>query len=203
MSTHEAILERSPIASLPWDTKRGSASMLLFILTEAMLFVSLFFGYFYLGAHNDHWPLDELPKLHLATIMLIVLLASSVVLYFGEEASKKGKTGRARLLLAATIAMGVVFVAIQVLEYRNHLRTLKPWTDAYGSAFYTITSLHALHVLVGLAMLVYVLLLPDIEGKVRPPHRPYHNAALYWHFVDIVWLCVVLLLYYLPHVNRH
>lgn len=202
MSTAKAILRDPPIASLPWDTSRGSISMLLFITTEGMLFVSLFFGYFYLGAHNDRWPLDELPKWHLATIMLVLLLASSVVLYFGEEASKKGEVFRARLFMLATVGMGIAFVVLQVFEYKDHLKTLRPTTDAYGSIFYTITSFHALHVFVGLAMLIYTLLLPDIEGKVRPPHRPYHNASLYWHFVDLVWLVVVLLLYYLPHVNR-
>jgi len=201
VSTTKAILREPPIASLPWDTLRGSASMLLFMLTEAMLFVSLFFGYFYLGAHNERWPMDDAPKLKLATIMLVLLLASSVVLYFGEEASKKGRSGRARVLLALTIAMGVAFVVLQVFEYKDHLRTLRPTTDAYGSIFYTITSFHALHVFVGLGMLVYTLLLPDIEGRVRLPHRPYHNAALYWHFVDIVWVFVVLLLYYLPHLG--
>jgi heme/copper-type cytochrome/quinol oxidase subunit 3 len=201
MTTHKAVLLDPPIASLPWDAKRGSASMVLFILTEAMLFVSLFFGYFYLGAWNDRWPLDELPKLKLATVMLALLIASSVVLYFGEEASKKGRSGRARLLLAATIAMGLVFMVLQVFETKDHLRTLLPTTDAYGSIFYTITSLHALHLLLGLAMLGYTLLLPDLEGRVRPPHRPYHNAALYWHFVDVIWVWVVLLLYYLPHLQ--
>lgn len=202
MKTAEAIVVDSPIAALPWDEVRGTASMWLFILTEAMLFVSLFFGYFYLGGHNDRWPLDELPKLKLVSIMLALLVASSIVVYFGEEASKKGRRGRARLLLGITILMGLAFVVLQVLEYRDHLRTLKPGTDAYGSIFYTITSFHALHLFVGLGMLVYVLLLPDIEGKVRPPHRPYHNAALYWHFVDFVWVWVVALLYYLPHLQR-
>jgi cytochrome c oxidase subunit III len=202
MSTAKAVLRDPPIASLPWDTSRGSISMLLFITTEGMLFVSMFFGYFYLGAHNDRWPLDELPKWHLATIMLVLLLASSVVLYFGEEASKRGEVFRARLFMLATVVMGIAFVVLQVFEYKDHLQTLRPTTDAYGSIFYTITSFHALHVFVGLAMLIYTLLLPDIEGKIRPPHRPYHNASLYWHFVDIVWVMVVLLLYYLPHVNR-
>lgn len=200
--THKGLLREPPIPTLPWDTARGSMSMWMFMATEAMLFVSMFFSYFYLGAWNSRWPLDELPKLKLATIMLVVLLASSVVLYMGERMSRQGRTGLARVLLGATILMGCGFIVIQVFEYKDHLKTLLPTTDAYGSIFYTITTLHFLHVVVGLAVLTYTLLLPDIEGKKRLPHRPYHNAALYWHFVDTVWVFVVVLLYYSPHLQR-
>lgn len=201
MKTAKALLVHPPIASLPWDDRRGTASMLMFISTEAMLFVSLFFGYFYLGAHQDKWPMDEPPKMLLATILLVILVASSGVMFAAEQASKAGRSGVARALLGLVIVMGVVFMVIQTFEYKDHLQHLRPTTDAYGSMFYTITSLHALHVIVGLGMLCYVFVLPDLEGKIRPPHRPLHNAGLYWHFVDTVWVFVVLLLYYLPNVS--
>ncbi|WP_051241582.1 cytochrome c oxidase subunit 3 [Azohydromonas australica] len=198
----DSSLVRPPIAALSWDDRRGSASMLWFIATEAMLFVALFFAYFYLGALNSQWPLDEPPKLLKASAMLLVLLTSSAVLWKAEQASKAGNTARARLWLGGTIVLGLVFIAIQVSEYREHLRKLKPSADAYASIFYTITSFHALHLIVGLLMLSYVLFLPDLEGKEKPPHRPLHNAGLYWHFVDTVWVLVVALLYVLPNLHR-
>jgi cytochrome c oxidase subunit III len=107
-----------------------------------------------------------------------------------------------RALLAVTILMGLGFMALQVIEYREHLKTLQPQSDAYGSIFYTITSFHALHLVVGLSMLAYVLILPRYEPVDRPPHKPYHNAALYWHFVDIVWGFIVAILYVAPNLQR-
>lgn len=190
------------LRTLPWDNRRGTASMVLFIVTEAMLFVALFFVYFYLGRGQVHWPTDAPPKLTLALIMLVVLLASSVILQWGENVSRRGREGAARLSLGITILLGLAFLGLQVLEYRDHLRTLLPTTDAYGSIFYTITSLHGAHLLLGLLMLVYVLVLPKLEPTQRPPHRPLHNASLYWHFVDGAWVFIVGLLYVLPHLQR-
>lgn len=190
------------IAELPLDDRRGSLSMAMFIATEAMLFVALFFAYFFIASGVVRWPMDEPPKLPLALTMLVVLLASSAVIWWAERASRRGNSGGARLGIAATLAMAVGFMTLQVFEYRDHWKTLQPQTDAYGSIFYTITSFHALHVMVGMAMLGYVLLLPDLEGRFEPPHRPLHNAALYWHFVDAVWVVVVALLYLLPNF-RH
>src|SRR5690242_901330 len=182
------------------DHRRGSQAMLMFIITEAMLFVMFFFAYYYLGHNAPKWP-TELPKLTKPLIMLAILLSSSVVLYGGEEASKTGAFGRARLFTAITILMGVMFLGVQYTEYAEHLKTLRPTDNAYGSIFYTITSFHAAHLVLGLLMLVYVLMLPAVHiGKAeKPPHDSLHVAALYWHFVDAVWLVIVTLLYVAPH----
>jgi heme/copper-type cytochrome/quinol oxidase subunit 3 len=90
---------------------------------------------------------------------------------------------------------------VQTLEYQHHLQKLQPASDAYGSIFYAITGLHAAHVILGVLMLAYVLLLPDIKGEHKPPHRPLYNASLYWHFVDLVWIVIVSLIYLAPNVT--
>jgi heme/copper-type cytochrome/quinol oxidase subunit 3 len=193
----------SPLpASLPLDEKRGTAGMLLFILSEALLFACLFFSYFYLGRDEPRWPMHPPPALTLVTVMLAVLLLSSAVLYFGERALENGHNSLARLAVIGTLLLAAGFVVLQVFEYRNHLQELKPTTDAYGSIFYTITSFHALHLLLGMGMLTYVLFLPALEHADRPPHRSLHNTALYWHFVDLVWIFIVAVLYYAPHGVR-
>ena len=184
------------------DDRRGTWAMVMFIVTEATLFGFLFFTYYYI-AFNWRGPYPPAPpKLTLALVMLGVLLASSGVLHLGERAEKAGSIGMARLAVAATVAMGIGFLALQALEYRNHLKELKPTTDAYGSIFYTITSVHGAHLVLGLLMLVYVLVLPEIGPGRKPPHRGLHNAALYWHFVDFVWLIIVGLLYVVPNIRR-
>ena len=184
------------------DHRRGSQAMLMFIITEAMLFVMFFFSYYYMGHDAQKWP-TELPKLRLALIMLVVLVSSSGVLYMGEEAAKKGEFGRAKLWTAGTVVMGIAFLVLQVFEYREHMKTLLPTTNAYGSIFYTITSFHGAHLVLGLLMLLYVLILPGPHlGKAeKPPHHCLHNAAMYWHFVDAVWVFIVGLLYVAPHLT--
>lgn len=201
MNVGVAAAER-PIPHDVIDDRRGTWGMLLFIATEATLFLILFFSYYYL-AHLSRgpWP-PEPPKLTLALIMLGVLLISSGVLHWGELAEKAGRKAAARLAIAATVILGLGFLTLQVFEYRDHLKTLKPTTDAYGSIFYTITSFHAAHLILGLLMLCYVFALPEIGPNRKPPHRALHNAGLYWHFVDLIWLIVVLLLYVVPNIRR-
>ena len=87
------------------------------------------------------------------------------------------------------------------MEYHKHLKHLTPQMNAYGSTFYTITTFHVAHVILGLLMLGYVLILPQVGRTDRPPHRAYSDAALYWHFVDVVWVFVVALLYVLPNLR--
>jgi heme/copper-type cytochrome/quinol oxidase subunit 3 len=198
-------LALEPLVDVPRsvvDHRRGSQAMLMFIVTEAMLFLMFFFAYYYLGHNKPAWP-TELPKLTLALVMLAVLLSSSLVLHAGERAVKVGRFAQAKVWTAVTVLMGVAFLVLQVFEYRDHLKTLTPQTNAYGSLFYTITSFHAAHVILGLLMLAYVLLLPAAHlGKAeKPPHNCLHNAAMYWHFVDAVWVVIVALLYVAPHVT--
>lgn len=197
MSTSNPVLLRE----LPWDESRGTGGMYLFMMTEAFLFIVLFFAYFFLGAQAPKWPLDEPPKLVLASIMLVLLVSSSFVLYIGEQFGKRGNERAARMFTSATVGMGIAFLVLQFFEYRNHLRTLTPFTDAYGSIFYTITSFHAAHLILGLCMLIYVVSLPKLEHTDRSPYRSLHNAGLYWHFVDGVWVVVVSAMYYLPHLQ--
>jgi heme/copper-type cytochrome/quinol oxidase subunit 3 len=184
------------------DNRRGTWAMAMFIATEATLFVMLFFSYYYLGhVARGPWP-PEPPKLTLPLVMLAVLSISSAVLHAGERAEQSGQIPRARLSIAATVVLGVAFLVLQALEYRDHLKTLLPTTNAYGSIFYTLTSFHAAHVALGILMLGYVLILPELGPGAKPPHRPLHNVSMYWHFVDLVWVVVVALIYVAPNLQR-
>jgi len=185
--------------SLPDEVERGTHGMVLFIVTEGVLFLVLFFAYFYLGHRSGPWPTHP-PKLTSALLMLAVLLLSSVVLWWGERRERRGGERGARAAITATVLLGLAFLGLQAREYQERLRELRPSTDAYGSVFYLITSFHGVHVVMGLAMLLYVLVLPWLGAGPRSPHRPLHNAALYWHFVDGVWVTLVAILYLLPKV---
>jgi heme/copper-type cytochrome/quinol oxidase subunit 3 len=186
---------------LPRDEQRGTRAMALFIATEAALFVVLLFAYFYLRAVNSQWMADAPPKLTLALTMLVILLVSSATVFAAEWFAKQRRVIASRLAILATWLLGVVFLCLQFFEYRDHLRVLKPSTDAYGSIFYTITSVHGCHVILGLLMLGYAGLLHHPDHEPEPPYRALHNAAIYWHFVDVVWIVVVALLYVLANAG--
>lgn len=183
------------------DRHRGTSAMKLVIATEAMLFVVLFFGYFFLSAGDPRWLHETPPKLKLALTMLAILLSSSVVMHLGERASNAKRFALARVAIAGTVLLGAIFIVLQVLEYRDHWKHLTPRTNAYGSIFYTITTMHGLHVCSGMLMLLYVLVLPKLDPETELPFRPLHNAGMYWHFVDTVWIFIIAFLYVLPNLR--
>lgn len=184
----------------PYDDKRGTYGILIVIATEACLFISLFFGYFLLGnTEPDRWKVNKPPDLPYGISLLVILVASSFVLIYGERLLKQERYFGARIAMLITFIMGLGFLAMQAFEYLHHWGILTPDTNAYGSMFYTITTLHAAHVIVGLLLLGHVLLLPHYGPSTKVPHRPYVAVSLYWHFVDLVWVGVVIVLYLIPH----
>ena len=190
---------RTRLATLPIDQQRGLNAMWLVILTEAMLFVCMFGAYYYLGSNKDRWGEESPPDLMFPFILLAILLGSSIVLHWGERQVRVERFGAARIALWITVVLGIVFTVIQSIEYVTQWKQLSISSDSYGSIFYTITSLHGAHVIVGLLMLAYVGIQPRFGKTMRSPHKPYETVARYWHFVDVVWIFIVALLYVVPH----
>lgn len=183
------------------DDHRGTYGVMLFILTEAFLFIMLFTAYFYLAKGGWRWLDEKPPALHYVIPMLIILLSSSGVAYWGEQKVKQREYRTARIALVITILMGLMFLALSAFDYKEHLQDVTPRTNAYGSIFYTITTFHVAHVCLGLCMLTFVLIFPRLEPRQWPPYRPYHNASMYWHFVDFVWVFIVAFLYVAPNIR--
>lgn len=194
------IFSSPPIAQLKLDEERGTYGVWLVILTESFLFITLFFSYFYLANRTGRWQVEIPPPLTLVLILLGILILSSIVLrFFGEKPVEKGHYGAARAGVAATIVLGLIFLGLEGFAFSQSWPTITPATDSYGSIFYVIQFFHAAHVMAGLLMLTYVLFLP-LGPAQRTPYRPLHAAALYWHFVDVVWIFVVFILFILPHL---
>lgn len=171
------------------------------ITTEFMLFVSMFGSYYYLGTNKNRWALNTPPSFKYPFFLLAILLISSVVLHWGDHKVKAEKFGPARVALWITVLMGMGFWALQGFEYVDHWKNLAPYSNSYGSIFYALTTLHAAHVIAGLLILMYVGVMPRYGPVRRTPHLPYHAATMYWHFVDFVWIFIVLLLYVVPHIQ--
>lgn len=181
------------------DDKRGTIGIWLVIATEASLFITLFCAYFLEGNNKNRWLIDQPPKFTYALILLAILIGSSIVLMWGERQVKEQRYRAGRVAMLVTVLMGLGFLALQSFEYISHWKSLTPYSDSYGSIFYTITTFHAAHVIVGLLILSYVLCLPRIGPTSQSPYLPYHVASLYWHFVDVVWIFVVVILYLIPN----
>jgi heme/copper-type cytochrome/quinol oxidase subunit 3 len=173
--------------------------MVLVIATEAMLFAYLLFGYYYLWSMAPGWPPDGAPRLTLAAPNTALLLASSATMWWAERGIRRGATGRLKLGLLVTLALGVVFLAVQGVEYSRE--TFGPRSHAYGSMFYTITGFHGAHVAVGLLMNVVVQVRAWLGHFSAERHLAVTNAALYWHFVDAVWLAVFATFYIAPRLG--
>ncbi len=175
--------------------------MAILITTEAMVFVVLLAAYFFLRASSKAWPIGgiELPKVDLAWPFSFVLWASSVPIFWAEASIRNGKLAQFKTGVAISFVMGISFLAWTVYDFNDlHFG----WRDnAYGSIFYTIVGLHALHVVIGLAMNAMVQV-KAWTGRYRTGH---HTSAevfsLYWHFVDVVWLFVFPALFLSPHVR--
>jgi heme/copper-type cytochrome/quinol oxidase subunit 3 len=196
-AAHRPPLQRP--AGRPHETLRGRWGMWLLIATEAMLFVFLFFAYFYLGLQAPRWPAAaEQPSLGYALPMLAILLASSAVLHWGELGIRRNDTARLKIGLGLTVLLGALFIVVQIFEYRSHLQTLHPRDSSYGSIFYTITSFHFLHVVVGWLMLWFVFARSLAGHFDAPRHLAVKNVTTYWHFVDLIWIFVVSILYIAP-----
>ena len=173
------------------------AGMTLFLLTDVATFGAGFVYYAFIRVGPG--PPSELPPLlgSLVLVNTLVLLVSSGTLHLAHGALESGNRNRFVGLLGGTVALGVIFVGGQVLEYYEFLVeegfTLSG--SIFASAFYGLTGLHGLHVAFG------VLLLGTVFGRALRGHysaerdTAVRTAALYWHFVDGVWILLVLVLY--------
>ena len=132
-------------------------------------------------------------------INTIILLTSGATITVAHWGLKKGNNRQLVLWLAATIALGVIFFALQAYEYGHAYSemdlTLK--SGIYGSTFYMLTGFHGLHVTIGTIMLM-VILGRAIKGHFSPHnHFAFEGVAWYWHFVDVVWVGLYVFVYWL------
>jgi heme/copper-type cytochrome/quinol oxidase subunit 3 len=178
----------------------------LVVGTEAMFFLCLIMAFIYMAYHSGFEP-HELNQLDLRTtgIYTLALIASSFTLLLADRCLKKEKMRGLKGWLCLTLLLGATFLFGQGKEYIRLIRgsvTLNG--SVFGSSFFTLTGFHGLHVFIGLVILSIILLLAFLGDYDKTVGRgsALSTAAIYWHFVDIVWIVVFAVVYVLPEFTR-
>ncbi len=195
MEGHSVGLTVGPAFSIP--TKK--LAMWLFIIADTMTFAACLVAYGFLRHGTANWP-RPFPGITNVALMTLILLTSSLTMLFGLRSARAGDKGGAFRWIMITAALGIVFALLHIREWLELIdqgMTLfkNPWgTGLFGASFFSITGLHLTHVTCGVIALITV--------GVRYKGGRYNAddievLGLYWHFVDLVWMFVVPLVYIL------
>lgn len=178
----------------------GWWGMVCLVMTEGALFAYLLFSYYYFAVqYGRDWLPAELPSFRLAGPNTVDLLLSSVAVWWGERGARQGRRGQQILGLLVGLILGIVFIVVQYEEWSNKAFTLS--TSSYGSLYFTVTGFHMAHVLAGLLVLATLLLWSALGYFDRTRHAAISIGAIYWHFVDAVWLTVFFTFYITPYLG--
>jgi cytochrome c oxidase subunit III len=164
----------------------------LFLASEVMLFGSLFSSYALLRIGAASWP-DQSSVLNvpLATLNTVILISSSVTMVLAWAALKGQRLDRYKLYMGLTFLAGVGFLIVKTIEYREKFdHGLFPSTNNFLGLYFTMTGLHAIHVIGGMIVNAYFLG-PGTKMWKTDPERFTNRievAGIYWHFVDLVWI---------------
>jgi cytochrome c oxidase subunit 3 len=179
---------------------RQTLGILLFIVSEVMLFGAFFAAYFFVRvvANSGPWPPDglTLPKA-VAGVNTAILISSSFTVHWALESIRRENRRGMILGLACTFLLGATFLFIQINEY-VHLG-FSAREDAFASVFYCLTGLHGAHVTVGLMLLAFANIRAwrGHFGPQAKDHLGVEVPGIYWHFVDVMWIIVYTTVYIL------
>ena len=184
-----------PAAHMSSRVEPQFLGMLLFIISEIMLFGAFFTAYFFIRVvSNDAWPAHgtELPKV-IAGFNTAILLSSSLTMHWALEGARNENRRAMRVGLLTTFLLGLTFLTVQINEY-VHIG-FAPHDNAQGTIFYGLTGLHGAHVFVGLTLLSFATIRAFRGHFTEKEHRGVEVPGIYWHFVDIMWIVVYFTVY--------
>ncbi|MGE5662896.1 MAG: cytochrome c oxidase subunit 3 family protein [Deltaproteobacteria bacterium] len=180
------------------DPEIARLGLWTFLATEVLLFGGLFTAYIVFRIrypqmfHDGHLKLDRV----LGAANTVVLICSSLTVALGIAAIRKGKQRLLQLFLSLTVLLAAVFLGIKYVEWTEKFaHGLYPRTDIFFSLYFTMTGLHGLHVLAGMAVLGAMAVLAGRGRFSESRHTPVEVSGLYWHFVDLIWIYLFPLFY--------
>ncbi len=177
-----------------------SVGTIVWLSSELMFFAALFAMYFSIRAAAPGLWEEHTPNLDIAYALpfTIVLILSSVTCQFGVFAAEKNDVFALRRWFALTFILGLIFVLGQANEYRMLVEEgIKLNSDGYGSVFYLTTGFHGLHVTGGLIAFIFMMIRTTLSRFTPAQATSAIVVSYYWHFVDIVWIALFLMIYVL------
>lgn len=190
MHGHSGAVMEESLYSIP--TRK--LTMWLFIISDAVTFGAILFAYGYIRVATPDWQTPfKSGSIINAAIMTFVLITSSLTMLGAVDASKAGDKSKAMRFLASTMLLGLIFAGLHLQEWFGLFdEGIKMNSGLFGQTFFSITGLHLLHVITGVVA-IGVVARKYSNGSLTPGHV--ETTGLYWHFVDIVWMFIVLLVY--------
>jgi len=179
----------------------GKLGIWLFLASEVMLFGALFASYVMLRVGAEHWPTGSTYlNIPLATLNTVILISSSVTMVLAWASLARNDFKKFRVFMAITILCGFGFLIVKYFEYSAKFHhELFPSTNTFLAIYFTLTGLHGLHVIGGMAVNSYLWGPGSKLYKTDPVHftNRVENSGLFWHLVDLVWIFLFPILYLL------
>ncbi len=177
--------------------EREQLGILLFIISELMLFGAFFAAMFFIRVvvAGAEWPPNGDLPVAVAATNAAVLLSSSLTMHWTDMSARRNNKFGMRAGIVTTFLLGATFLFVQINEYLN--LGFNPKTNASASAFFGLTGLHGAHVVIGL-LLLFMSGVRIFKGSVDPQNlKGLEVAGIYWHFVDVMWIVVFTTVYIL------
>jgi cytochrome c oxidase subunit 3 len=184
-----------PLANQSSRVDAQFLGMLLFIISEVMLFGAFFTAYFFIRVvNNDAWPGpgEELPKL-VAGVNTAILISSSFTMHWALEGARNENRRALKVGMLTTLMLGLTFLCVQINEYVHLGFAISD--NAQSTIFYGLTGLHGAHVFVGLTLLLMATIRAYRGHFSAKEHRGIEVPGIYWHFVDVMWIVVYTTVY--------
>lgn len=181
-------------------TQKASLGFWIYLMTDCLLFGSLFATFVVLrggpNGYNGGASGAELFHLPFVLIETIVLLVSSMTVGLSLLAARGGRRKLSLALLGTTIALGLVFLTMELTEFRQLIADGSGWQQsAFLSAFFTLVGTHGAHISVGLIWLVVLAIRSVTKGSSPAQLRRLALAAMFWHFLDVIWIFIFTIVY--------
>lgn len=204
-------------ADMGQQHEAASLGMWLFLVTEIMFFGGMFCAYLvYRVAYYNAWVAgSQQMEIKLGALNTAVLICSSLTMVLAVHAAKIGKKNLVVIFLLLTIVLGLAFLGVKAVEYRNHWlhhEVPGPYFHfehtgnfdprhvmIFFSLYFAMTGMHAFHMIIGVGLLSW-LTIRTLRGDFTENYNsPVEMTGLYWHFVDVVWIYLFPLLYLISH----
>jgi cytochrome c oxidase subunit III len=192
-----------PVSPAEYRPALVNVGTIVWLASELMFFSGLFAAYLTLRSASVVWPpFHDVVDKKTVAVATIVLVLSSGTMQYAVRAVHRNKLAEFRVWLAFTWALGAIFEGMQIVDYAT--RNFPLQQSAFSGAFYLLTGVHFLHVLGGLAAMVFMYL-RSLNPRIRfGGHRSTPHVEMlsyYWHFVDVVWIGLYAMIWLLPNTK--